>query len=118
EKGLKECEAMQPTPYLMFDGCCAEAFHFYAELLNGEITMMQSHADTPAADRVPADWQDKIIHARMTLADGELMASDVPPDYQEKFGGFSLSIDADSADEARRIFDGLSEGGSIQMPLE
>jgi PhnB protein len=68
------------NPYLHFNGQCEEAFNFYAKVLGGEIVAMISHKGTPAEEHVPAEWQNKIIHARLMVGDKLLMASDAPPD--------------------------------------
>ncbi len=82
---------MQLNPYLTFNGDCEQAFKFYAEVLGGKIEMMRDHADSPMADQVPAEWREKIIHARMTIGGKMLMGSDAPPDRYEKAQGFSVS---------------------------
>src|SRR5580698_8667869 len=71
---------MQLNPYLFFNGNCADAFKFYEKCLGGKIVTMMTHEGTPAAEQVPANWREKIIHARMTVGDQVLMGSDAPPD--------------------------------------
>ncbi len=83
---------MQLSPYLVFNGECEAAFKFYAEILHGKIEGLTTHAGTPAGEHVPAEWRDKILHARMTVGDSVLLASDAPPDRYQKPGGFSVSI--------------------------
>ena len=82
---------MQLNPYLFFNGQCEEAFKFYAQVLGGKIDGMLTHAGTPAEQQVPAEWRDKIMHARLIVGDQVLMASDAPPDHYEKPSGFSVS---------------------------
>lgn len=82
---------MQMNPYLMFDGQCEEAFKFYEKLLGGKIVAMMPHEGTPAENSVPADWRDKIIHARMVVGDQVLMGSDAPPAHRQKPQGFSIT---------------------------
>src|SRR5689334_22544185 len=108
---------MKCNPYLMFDGHCEEAFKFYARCLGGEIVMMMKHAGSPAADQVPPEWQDKILHARLVAGDVVLMASDAPPGRQEKPQGFSVSLLVDTPEQAERIFKALSENATIRMPM-
>src|SRR2546425_9115152 len=79
---------MQLNPYLLFNGQCAEAFKFYAQVLGGKIDGMMTHAGTPAEEHVPTEWRDKILHARMTVGDAVLMASDAPPGRYDKPKGF------------------------------
>jgi len=108
---------MQLNPYLYFSGQCAEAFKFYAECLGGKIEAMMTHAGTPAETHVPPEWRDKIIHARLIIGDGVLMASDAPPGHYHQPQGFSVSIQIKDLSEAERIFNRLAESGSVQMPF-
>jgi PhnB protein len=108
---------MQVNPYLFFDGQCKEAFEFYANLLGGKIDAMLTHEGTPAADHVPAEWRNKIIHARLVLGNQIVMASDAPPEHQQKPQGFSVNISVDNPDEAERIFNALKEDGKVTMPF-
>lgn len=109
---------MQLNPYLTFDGQCAAAFKFYERNLGGKIEMMMTHGDSPMAEQVSADWRDKIMHARLNLGDRILMGSDAPPDRREAIQGFSMSLSVDSPAEAERVFQALSENGSVRMPLQ
>jgi PhnB protein len=109
---------MQLNPYLFFNGQCEEAFKFYADCLGGQIEAMMSHAGTPAEEHVPAEWRDKIMHARLSVGDQVLMASDAPPEHYQKPQGFSVSIGIKDPAEAERIFNALAENGTVQMPLQ
>ncbi len=71
---------MHLNAYLLFNGNCEEAFKFYEKCLGGKIEVMMPHAGTPAEQQVPAEWRNKILHARLTVGDQILMASDCPPD--------------------------------------
>ena len=109
---------MKLNTYLNFNGNCQEAISFYHKILGGEIAIMMTHRDSPAAEHTAPEWQDKIMHARLVIGDNVLMASDAPPQYAETAGGFSVSVVVDSIDEGKRIFDGLSEGATITMPFD
>lgn len=109
---------MQLNPYLFFDGQCAAAFKFYAQLLGGEIAMMQTHAQSPMAEQTPPGWGDKILHARLLIGDAVLMGSDARPNYQKTPQGFSVSLQVDRIADAERIFNGLAEGGAVRVPFE
>src|SRR5262245_62453172 len=87
----REC-TMQLNPYLNFDGCCEAAFKFYEQVLGGKIEAMMPHAGSPMEQHVPAEWRDKIMHARLVLGDRILMGSDAPPSCYEKMNGFSVTI--------------------------
>jgi PhnB protein len=108
---------MQVNPYLFYDGNCEAAFKYYAKALGGEIEAMMPHEGTPAAEHTPAEWQKKIMHARMTI-DGEvLMGSDAPPGHFNKPQGFSVSLQIDDPAEAEKKFHALAEGGVVTMPI-
>lgn len=109
---------MQMNPYLLFDGQCEAAFKFYEKNLGGKIEMMMPHAGSPAAAGVPAEWGPKILHARMTIGDQVIMASDAPPGRQAKPQGFSINLGFNDPAEAERVFNVLSENGSVQMPFQ
>ncbi len=109
---------MQLNPYLLFNGQCADAFKFYEKCLGGKIEVMMPHTGTPAESQVPANWREKIIHARMVVGDKVLMGSDAPPDRYEAPKGFSISLDVDSPADAERIFKALSAKGTVNMPLQ
>jgi PhnB protein len=109
---------MQLNPYLTFNGNCETAFKFYEKVLGGKILAMMPHEGTPAAGHVPAEWRKKIIHARMTIGDQLLMASDAPPDHYEPMKGFSVNITVKDPAEADRIFAALSESGTVKMAIQ
>lgn len=109
---------MQLHPYLLFNGRCEEAFRFYAECLSGRIEAMIPHAGSPAEQHVPPEWRSKILHARLSVGEQVLMASDAPPGRFEKPQGFSVSINVTDPAEAERIFRALAENGTITMPME
>jgi len=109
---------MQLNPYLHFNGQCEEAFNFYAQCLGGKIEFMMPHAGTPAEKHVPAEWRNKILHARLAVGDQILLGSDGPPETYEKPKGFSVSLSLTDPAEAERIFQTLSEKGKVRMALE
>lgn len=109
---------MEVTTYLTFKGDCEAAFGFYQQCLDGRLGGVFRYAGTPYADQVPADWQDKVMHASLTLGHQVLMGADVAPERYEAPKGFSLSLQMSRAADAERIFDQLSAGGTIKTPLE
>ena len=112
---------MQLSPYLFFDGNCEEAFDFYAQTLRGKVVRLSRYGDAPSGPQAPTpESRDRIMHARLEAGDLVLMGSDAcPPQYEyEGVKGFSVSLEVDSAAEAERIFNALSQGGSVQMPLD
>ena len=109
---------MQILPYLYFDGDCEVAFRFYERCLGGRIEEMVTHAGTPVEQQVPAEWRSKILHARLTVGDVVLMASDAPPGRYHKPQGFSVSIQIDDLGRAESTFQSLAESGTVVMPFQ
>jgi PhnB protein len=108
---------MHITPYLFFNGRCAEAFKFYEKCLGAKIVAMITHAETPAVKDTPPDWQQKIIHARLLVGDQMLMGSDAPPDHYQKPQGVSVTVSVDKPEDAERIHAALGDGGEVSMPI-
>jgi PhnB protein len=107
---------MKIIPYLTFNGRCKEAFALYQDVLGGELFSM-SFAEAPEDVGMPKD-PNLIMHTCLTVGGFSLMASDCPPGQPfSKPQGVSVSLNVDSAEEAERLFNGLSAGGSVQMPL-
>ncbi|HEX9942126.1 MAG TPA: VOC family protein [Thermoanaerobaculia bacterium] len=109
---------MQFTPYLNFNGQCAEAFRLYEQVLGGKVELMMTHGESPIADQVPPDWHERIMHARLTVGDQVLMGSDSPPEHYAKPQGLYVSIHVDKPADAERIFKALAENGTVKMPFE
>lgn len=105
--------------YLTFNGNCAEAMRFYERTLGGKIEMMLTFADAPDANQYPAAAAKQIMHASIDIGGHRLMASDAMPGQPyEGMTGFSLSLGHDTAAEAKKVFDALSAGGQVTMPLQ
>ena len=109
---------MKLIPYLYFKGNCEEALNHYKKALNGKISVSSRYNDPNM--KAPEDYKDKILHAMFSFGDNTLMASDIHWAQELQVGdSTSLSILFDGEEEeARRIFNELSEGGTIQMPFE
>ena len=116
---------MRINAYLIFDGQCEAAFKFYQQCLGGTLQAMMRFADAPAGDGdqpgcgpIPAEYQNRIMHACLVVGDQTLMASDTGPQFPyEGIKGCSVSLNVDSIAEAERIFAALADNGTIQMPL-
>ena len=109
---------MQLTPYLIFNGDCAEAFKFYEQTLGGKVQSMSKFAGSPAAEHAPPDWGDKVLHASMVIRDQHLMGSDAPPGHYEKPQGVSVSISLNDPAKGEQIFNALAQGGKTTMPFQ
>ncbi|RDE10438.1 VOC family protein [Pelagibacterium lacus] len=108
---------MKITPYLNFAGDCRAAMTFYQSVFGGELEMT-AHKDTPMAEHVPPEMQDQIMHAVLTTGDGVLFASDAPMAQANSFSGVYITVHPQTVEEAERMFDRLSEGGTVEMALE
>jgi PhnB protein len=109
---------MKLNPYLTFDGRCEAAFKFYEKVLGGKTEAMMTYGSSPMAEQTQPEWRDKIMHARITVGDQMLMASDAPPDRYQAMKGFMVTLGIDDPAEAERVFHALSEGGTVQMPIQ
>jgi PhnB protein len=109
---------MKIHAYLIFDGQCAEAFRFYAEVLGGELQVMP-FADSPACGDVAPEQRDRTMHACLNR-DGELlMGSDtMPGDPYDGIKGCHISIQAEDMAQAERLYRALAAQGSVQMELQ
>ena len=108
---------MKMNPYLSFKGACEDAFRFYEQSLGGRVGELFRYGGSPMAGDVPSDWSDKVMHGSIAIGDQMLMGGDVAPDRYEAPRGFSLSLQMADAAEAERIFQDLSTGGTIVVPL-
>lgn len=108
---------MHVNPYLNFNGDCQAAFQFYEQVLGGKVVDMRTYGDSPMASHVPEEWRGKILYAAMELGNVRLMATDVPPDRYGPPQGMDVAINVSTAAEAERVFQALSEGGVVQMPM-
>lgn len=104
-------------PYLFFDGRCEEALNFYRTTLGAEITALMRFKDCPDPNMPTPVQGDKVMHANLRLGNSTIMASDGNCAGKASFQGFCLTHNAATAEEAKRIFAALSEGGQVTMPL-
>lgn len=109
---------MRVNAYLNFDGRCEAALKFYERALGGRLEAKMTWGESPMGNDMPPDWRDKIIHAQMAIGDSLIMASDAPPGRYEPAKGITIALNIDDPAEGKRVFDALSDGGSITMPFE
>ena len=109
---------MKVQPYLMFNGRCEEAINFYKAELGAEVlALMRFKENPPPPDRVPPNWDNKVMHSCFKIGDMQIMATDGDSADNPGFNGVTLSIQVNSEAEADRAFNGLSKGGQVKMPL-
>ncbi len=112
----------QVNPYLTFNGNCEEAFNFYKSVFGGEFAHIGRFKDMPSETPLPDEVGNLIMHVSLPISSETiLMASDA----NEAFGqvaqagsNVAISINTDSEEEATKLFNGLSAGGKVTMPLE
>ncbi len=108
---------MQMNPYLLFNGACETAFKFYERSLGGKISSLSTYGSTPAAEHVPAEIHNHVIHARLEIGDLVLQGSDSPPDQFQPPQGFYICLAIADPKEAERVFSALVENGKATMPF-
>ena len=110
------------NPYLNFAGNTEEAFNFYKSVFGGEFLALQRFKDTPEAGRMPAGDQEKIMHVALPIGNGNiLMATDALESMGQNLSvgnNFSLSVNAESKEEADRLYNSLSGGGKATISME
>jgi PhnB protein len=110
------------NPYLNFNGNTEEAFNFYKSVFGGDFLTIQRVKETPEAGKLSASEQERIMHVALPIGKNNiLMGSDTMESmgYSLTMGNnFSISVNAESQKEAEKIFNGLSNGGKVTMPLE
>ena len=112
---------MKIETYLFFDDQCEAAMTFYAKVLGGDIEISKL-GDNPGTESLPPEVRQRVMHARLTLSDQTLLASDwhCAPDAPP-FGtpfGYRVSLSTGTVAEAERIYGALAENGRTDMPLQ
>ena len=102
--------------YINYKGNCKEAFRFYELHLGGKIIMMSTFREMPDEANIPEERKDDILHARIEIGGAVLMGADIP--QAEPMRSAYLSLRVDSAEEAERLYQLLSDGGEIFMKME
>jgi PhnB protein len=100
--------------YLNYRGNCEQAFRFYEQHLGGRITGITCHGDQPNP-HIPADWKDKVLHARIEIASTVVMGADIPNSEPMRSAYLSLTVDSEA--EAERLYALLIEGGEVFMKM-
>jgi len=108
---------LEVSAYLSFKGECEAAFQFYEDVLGAKPGLLFRYADSPMADVVPDGWEKKIIHGSVKIGGHLLEGADVPPERYEEPKGFSLSLNARSAEEAEAVYEQLAKGGRVVYPI-
>jgi PhnB protein len=119
---LKRNTMASICPYLTFNGNCKEAFDFYKSVFGGDYPYVGTYKDMPAEFNVPESDKGKIMHISLPISKETFLYG---ADSSGSFGGVyqqgnnvSISLNTDSEGEANKLFNGLSAGGKVTMPLD
>lgn len=109
------------NPHINFNGNAEEAFNFYKSVFGGEFAKIMRFKDLASAEfPVPEHEANKIMHIALPIGNSVLMANDVPEILgrtNENENRSKIVISAESKEEADKLFNGLSEGGQVEMPI-
>lgn len=114
------------NPYLNFDGQAEEAMNFYKSVFGGEFRgegiMRMGDAPAEGMPKIPENERQRVMHVSLPLANGQLlMASDILPSMGQQVtvgNNNYISLFPDSREEADHLFNALSKGGEIEMPMQ
>jgi PhnB protein len=109
------------NPYINFNGNAEEAFNFYKSVFGGEFALIIRFKDM-SSDEFPVTENEanKIMHIALPIGKNVLMANDVPERMgrvNENENRSKISVSAENKEEADKLFNGLSAGGEIEMPI-
>ncbi|OFX49889.1 MAG: glyoxalase [Bacteroidetes bacterium GWA2_30_7] len=110
--------------YLTFNGKCEEAFNFYKSVFGGEFSYVGRFKDMPPQEGMPPlqdNMKEQIMHISLPISkETIIMGSDAGGEWAPKIvsgNNFSISITAQSKEEADKLYNGLSSNGIITMPI-
>lgn len=110
--------------YLNFKGNCEEAFNFYKSVLGGDFSYAARYKDMPPSEQmpIPSEAENKIMHISLPISkETMLMGSDAVGSWGAGYvqgNNFAISINTNSKAEADRVFNELSSGGKVDMPMQ
>lgn len=108
---------MRLIPHLDFDGQCEAAFKLYEECLGGTITCLLTYGSQGTPSLSP-ELESKIFHATLKIGDQMLTGVDVAHTSYKKPQGFSVQMNVDEVDQALRIYEALSQDGTIHFAMQ
>ena len=105
------------NPYISFKGNCREAIDFYRDKLSAEVVYSQTYGESPMAGKAP---DDMIMHCRLKISDSQIFACDsVFEENPVNVGNnIALAIGTDDLDQADKMFENMSEGATVIMPMQ
>jgi PhnB protein len=109
---------MSVTPYLFFEGRCAEAIDFYEKSIGARVAIKMHFRDAPPGTPTDAANADKIMHATLNIAGAELLVSDGACHGASSFTGFAVTLTTSDEAEGARWLHALAEGGTVRVPMD
>lgn len=110
------------NPYLNFNGNTEEAFNFYKSVFGGEFAALMRFKDNAECGQIAESDKERIMHVALPIGNGNvLMGTDSLESLGQKLtlgNNFYICLSPESKEEAERLFNGLSAGGKIEMPLQ
>lgn len=113
------------NPHILFKGNTEEAFGFYKSVFGGDYTTLMRMKDLPSDPNNPLTESvaNKIVFIALSIGkSNSLIGSDVGEQFMDEElvtgNRYTISITAESREEANQLYNGLSAGGAIEMPLE
>jgi PhnB protein len=117
---------MKVSPYLNFNGNCAEAIAFYEKAFGVKAQIMRYKEAPPSAGyQPPPGTEEYVMHCRLALPAGDgadgpvIFLCDVPEDMKVSFGdSVSIMVNMDNVEQLKSAFNALKEGGEVGMELQ
>ena len=110
------------NPYINFNGNAEEAFNFYKSVFGGEFQKVIRFKELESTEfPVSEDEADKIMHIALPIGGNTLLANDVPESMgrvSENENRSKIAVSVDTKEEADKVFNGLSAGGTVEMPMD
>jgi PhnB protein len=110
------------NPYIHFNGNAEEAFTFYKSVFGGEFTKMMRYKDLSSpAYPIPENDANRLMHIALPIGKTDLLLGsdclEIMGQVTENDNRNAISISAETREEADQLFNGLSEGGKVEMPM-
>lgn len=104
---------------IIFNGKTEAALNFYKSIFGGDFINFQRMKEMPGAPPMSAEEGEKVLHAALPVGNSVLMGMDMPQGRGTVNEGnnFMVTLDTSSEEETTRVFNRLSEGGVVTMPL-
>lgn len=112
----------QINPHINFNGNAEEAFTFYKSVFGGEFSKVVRFRDISNDEfPIPENEMDKLMHIALPIGKNFLLANDILEimgRVNEDENRSKIAITAESKEEAHKLFNGLSDGGQVEMPMD